>query len=350
MTSGVEQPRVSMNEVPSSDLIELLACPRDHSSLAVHDNALACEQGHRFPLVNGIPVMVLPDQLQTHDVAGLTIRDAYFPEFRNEQPTTATRQVDQFVQDSIVLVAGQLYSPIKGRLTRYPVANLELPPGEGRLFLDIGSSWGRWSIAAARLGYRVLGIDPNLEAIRAARRICASERVEADFVVGDARFLPIRSGIIDLAFSYSVLQHFAPSDVRLALREIRRVLATEGLSRIQMANAAGIRNFYQQARRKFRPTSGFDVRYWPVSQLLETFSDAIGPSSVTPEGFLGLGVQPKDRDLHPAAYRGVISFSESLRKLARVIPALADLADSLYVTSVVESNHAHGAVPPSSVR
>ena len=319
-------------------LLSLLACPSDRSALTPNGNRLTCEHGHHFPLVDGIPVMLLPDRPQTHRAATSSIRSAYFPMPHDGERPAETGIVDQFVQDSIVLVAGQLYRPIKGRLTRYPVANLELPPGEGRLFLDIGCSWGRWSIAAARLGYRALGIDPNLEAIRAARRICAAEGVSAEFIVGDARFLPIRSGVVDLAFSYSVLQHFAPSDVRLTLKEIRRVLAPGGSSLIQMANAAGLRNFYQQARRKFRPAGGFDVRYWPLSEMMETFSQAIGPSAVKAEGFFGPGIQPRDRDLHPSAYRAVISASELMRQLAHVIPGLVELADSVYITSIVTTD------------
>jgi cyclopropane fatty-acyl-phospholipid synthase-like methyltransferase len=43
-------------------------------------------------------------------------------------------------------------------------------PGAGKLLLDIGCSWGRWSISAARNGWCVVGIDPSLGAIMAARR------------------------------------------------------------------------------------------------------------------------------------------------------------------------------------
>ena len=45
---------------------------------------------------------------------------------------------------------------------------LDLPRGP---LLDIGCSWGRWSLAAARKGYSVVGIDPSLGAVMAARRI-----------------------------------------------------------------------------------------------------------------------------------------------------------------------------------
>ena len=40
----------------------------------------------------------------------------------------------------------------------------------GSRLLDLGSSWGRWSIAAARKGYSVVGLDPSLGAVLAARR------------------------------------------------------------------------------------------------------------------------------------------------------------------------------------
>ena len=39
----------------------------------------------------------------------------------------------------------------------------------GTRLLDIGCSWGRWSLAAAARGYDAVGIDPSLGAIMAAR-------------------------------------------------------------------------------------------------------------------------------------------------------------------------------------
>jgi ubiquinone/menaquinone biosynthesis C-methylase UbiE len=237
------------------------------------------------------------------------------------------------VQETIVLVAGLLYRPLVGKLTRYPAVSLDIEPGNGKVFLDIGSSWGRWTLAAAKLGYRAIGVDPNLDAVKAARRVAAQQNLQADFVIGDARALPVRDLCVDVAFSYSVLQHFAKSDVRAALEEVRRKMSPSGFSLIQMANRAGARSLYHQARRRFREADGFDVRYWSIDDLQETFSELIGPSEIFADCYFGLGIQPRDADMLPVQYRMAVRASETLRRLSQRLRLLARVADSVFVRS-----------------
>jgi hypothetical protein len=98
-----------------------------------------------------------------------------------------------------------------------------------------------------------------------------------------------------------------------------------------MPNAFGIRSLYHQARRGFREADRFDVRYWTPQALLRTFSREIGPSTLSIDGFFGLGIQPADVDLLPLHLRPVVHSSEFLRRHA---PFLLPVADSLYVRSV----------------
>jgi SAM-dependent methyltransferase len=281
--------------------------------------------------VDDIPVMLVLDKPGTHWVFNRSIRDAYFP--KAEAHVESIEGVDSFVQESIVLVAGLLYRPLVGKLSRYPSARLDVEPGNGRLFLDIGSSWGRWTLAAARLGYRAVGIDPNLDAIRAARRVAAQQNVDADFVVGDARALPVRDLSVDVAFSYSVLQHFDKNDVRAALEQIKRKLSPNGYSLIQMANRAGVRSLYHQARRNFQEPEGFDVRYWSTKEIERTFSNIIGPSEIFADCYFGLGIQPPDADMLPFRYRLAVAASEILRRLSQRLRVLGRVADSVFVRS-----------------
>lgn len=77
-------------------------------------------------------------------------------------------EIDPFVQEQVPYTNGFLYRPLQYKLSRYPIPELRLEPGEGTRFLDIGCNWGRWSIAAARKGYRVSAIDPSPPAVIAA--------------------------------------------------------------------------------------------------------------------------------------------------------------------------------------
>jgi SAM-dependent methyltransferase len=153
-------------------------------------------------------------------------------------------------------------------------------------------------------------------------------------VAGDARALPFRGGAFDVVFSYSVLQHLAPDDARIAFAEIARVMRPGGRSLVQMANAFGVRSLSHRLRRGRRAPAGLDVRYWRPSALVEAFRDAVGPTRLLADGFGGLGVQPADADLLPARYRALIRVSEALRAATRVFPWLARGADSVYLESV----------------
>jgi SAM-dependent methyltransferase len=179
----------------------------------------------------------------------------------------------------------------------------------------------------------VVGIDPSLEAILAARSIARQLGTTARFVVGDARFLPFRAHCFDVVFSYSVLQHFAKDNVRQALGSIRRVLKDDGVSLIQMLNGIGARSLYNRARMLFAERHPFEVRFWSVRELSDIFSAALGPTKLVVDGFFSANVQRADFHLLPGRFRALVDASDLLRGLTSRFPLLANVADSLYVLS-----------------
>ena len=244
-------------------LMNILVCPRDRLCLHEEGDDLVCEHGHRYAVIEGIPILLVSEAEQTHieGTRALVLAEsrdvASLPQFN-----VADGEVDPFVRAAIGGTNGSLYEHLVGKLKEYPIPRLRLPDGEGKLFLEVGCNWGRWCLAAAAAGYRPIGIDPSLKAIRAARRVARQLGVEASYVVGDSRFLPFRTEVFDQVFSYSVLQHLSKSDARESLREIHRVLRIGGEALIQMPNVFGIRCLYHQIRRGFREASDFEVRYW----------------------------------------------------------------------------------------
>jgi SAM-dependent methyltransferase len=235
--------------------------------------------------------------------------------------------VDRYVADHLVKTHGTLYRGVE--LTRYPIPELPLR-GPGRL-LDLGSNWGRWTIAAARAGFEATGIDPNEKAIRAARRVAGELGVRAEYVVGDARELPFPDASFDVVHSYSVLQHLPKADVRRVVAEARRVLRPGGVAWIEMPNAHGPLNLVRRARAG--EPSGFDMRYWTRAELREAFA-AIGPVDLLADGYLTVNPQPADLDLLRRRHRAVVHVSEGLRRASTHLPALVGLADSLVVRAV----------------
>jgi ubiquinone/menaquinone biosynthesis C-methylase UbiE len=201
------------------------------------------------------------------------------------------------------------------------------------MLLDIGCNWGRWSIAATKKGYTVVGIDPSLGAIMAARRVANQMGLTIKYVVGDARYLPFKSSLFNKVFSYSVLQHLSKDDVRKVLHGVGRVLKADGVSLIQMPNRFGIRSLQHQIKRRFRRAKDFEVRYWSIPELKNIFEKEIGCSKTSVDCFGGLGLQKSDVDYMSSKMRLIITFSEFLRKISNSIHVLKYVADSVYVSS-----------------
>jgi SAM-dependent methyltransferase len=186
-------------------------------------------------------------------------------------------------------------------------------------------------LAAASKGYRVIGIDPWLDALRAARRVASQMELPIDYVCADARFLPFQRSLFSAVFSYGVFHHFDQQSFRASLEEMRRVLVPGGTCMVQLANRYGLRSLYQQCRRGWREARSFEVRYRSPEQLCKDFKETIGPARLSVDGYFGLNMQSADVDLLPLRYKLLVHFSEAIRKMSFWAPALVRAADSLYV-------------------
>jgi SAM-dependent methyltransferase/uncharacterized protein YbaR (Trm112 family) len=335
------------------ELMAKLSCPRDRLALEYRQNQLFCSAGHIYPVVDGIPIMLLNEVNQTLWVAEASlncagrrnISDPYFVSTLgiSERERCALihdisegqSRIDPVVKYIIAHTSGMLYRSLVGRLDAYPIPELRLPIGHGKILLDIGCNWGRWSVAASQRGYKVIGLDPSLGAVMAARRVCLDLNVDAQFVVGDARFLPFRTESIDYAFSYSVLQHFSKDDAKKALHQIRNILKEDGTCLIQMPNSHGVRSTMHRVKRGFREAKDFEVRYWSPAELVTVFTNIFGDSHLSVDGYFGLGIQKSDINMLPYRYKLIVTASEILRKASLKIPFLTYLADSLYIQSRV---------------
>jgi SAM-dependent methyltransferase/uncharacterized protein YbaR (Trm112 family) len=323
-----------MNSCPP-DLLEIIVCPRDKQPLRGEGDSLVCPNEHRYRVVEGIPILLVSEAQQTH-IEGdraLLVAEGDLSHAPLLKFNLGADEIDPFVKNSIGATNGGLYGHLVGNLRAYPIPDLRIPPSEGDTFLEIGCSWGRWTIAAARKGYRVVGIDPSLKGVLAARRVSHQLGVEGHFLVADGRFLPFPDGFFSQVFSYSVLQHLSKENVQIVLAEIRRVLKAGGEALVQLPNVFGLRCLYHEIRRGFRETRDFEVRYWTVPELKATFSRLIGPAKISVDGYFSLNAQVSDVGFMPPRYRAIVYTSEWLRRLSTHVPALSYVADSLYVTA-----------------
>lgn len=335
------------------NLQDVLACPVDGSPLHQEGQEWVSAVGRRYPTVEGVPVLFHPDEADTLDAmtgsrslatsGGRNAEDPYYIETLGLDPpqkealriasqSPEAQSIDPVVNQIIAATCGNLYLGLVGKLTRYPIPNFRLKNGRGRILVDLGCNWGRWCMAAAREGFIPIGVDPQIGAVLAAKRVAKQLGIEAHFICADARRLPLRAGVADVVFSYSVIQHLSRADVAKVIDTSKRVLKSGGEMFVQMPNVMGPRCFYQWARRGCTDGDGFNVRYWTLGQLRRAFG-VVGPVNFEVDCFFGIGLQPSDADIMPPKWEALLSASEALRKASNAIPPLTWFADSVYVKS-----------------
>ena len=273
----------------------------------------AAESGGGGPLY--VETLGIPDELRR----------------RVERDWTPDATIDAAISYLLGATSGRGYVNQIGRLQSYPIPDIPIGAGDGRLLLDIGSSWGRWAVSAARKGWQVVGLDPSIGAIAAAKRAFSRSGLDMTFVCGDARFMPFQPDSFQCVFSYSVIQHFSESDAEIALAEVGRVLRRGGFAKIQMAHKGGLRSTYSRTRREYVNSGRFRVRYWSLPSLQEVFERTIGRSTLTAEAYGGLGLLPEDQKYVSSTARALIAVSALLKRLSTSIGPLIYLADSVYV-------------------
>lgn len=245
------------------------------------------------------------------------------------------QQVAAYLEGMLVPTCGNLFHGVR-LLDDYPIPDFPAF-ADGGVVVDIGCNWGRWSIAGALAGYRVIGVDIHLESLLVAQRL-AKKLVPENlpvFVLADARRLPFKDGVLDGVFSYSVVQHFSRQNARLILGEAGRTLKPGGRAVIQMPNKGGLKARLTGAGKT--EGSEFDVRYYAIDELLTVFEDAIGPTVWSVDCFFGLNVHARDMRFVPLSKRWIVHAATALKSASRRAPKLGSLADSVFLSSTKAS-------------
>ncbi len=103
----------------------------------------------------------------------------------------------------------------------------KLPKDE--VILDAGCGLARWVLFLRRRGYRVVGIDCAIAAVRQTSLADA----HAPLVVGDTQQLPLRDAALGGVISFGVVEH-DPAGPLSSLQELRRVLRPGGVALVSV--------------------------------------------------------------------------------------------------------------------
>lgn len=172
------------------------------------------------------------------------------------------------------------------------IQDLDLPAGSRGLDVGCGVGlWALWLAEAVGSGGHVLGIEPEVEKVEAARERAegsvAGDRLE--FKPGDATAIPLPDRSVDWVWYGDVLHHVVETE--RALRECARVLRPDG--RVVVKES-------QVPAAMFLPDHPELERRIQVAEIRRTLGEGAGRSfqerrQTTPAALRAVGLEPQVR-------------------------------------------------------
>lgn len=119
---------------------------------------------------------------------------------------------------------------IENRPVNYTVQSLldSLPSLDGMNVLDFGSGQGWQSIAIARTGATVTGVDIGEDLVELARQVAELNKTECSFQLASVTDLPFEDDTFDVVIGNAILHHLTEDQLAESIREAFRVLKPGG--------------------------------------------------------------------------------------------------------------------------
>lgn len=169
--------------------------------------------------------------------------------------------------------------------------------------LDLGCGTGRHTIALARSGFRVCGIDISEEGIRQTEEWLRQESLEAALKVRDIyKRLPYKEDFFDGVISTAVLHHARVSKIKKLIREIERVMKPGGVLIVEVPKEKDPQTHKETEPGTFvplvGPEKGLPHHVFTEEELKEFFHNFeildIHPTGGTPTPHLTMFAKLKD--------------------------------------------------------
>ncbi|MGI8551042.1 MAG: methyltransferase domain-containing protein [Dehalococcoidia bacterium] len=207
----------------------LLVCPRCRSHLTWSADEARCEScASRYPIVDGIPILVTDQAATDHDEL------EHHHSHKQQQAHFFDRNEAAEFEITRPHGTARLYQWLLREKFRRSVKGLESLV-RGGTAVTVCSGSGMDAEYLARLGSRVLATDISLGAARRTQERARRFRLQIGAVVADVERLPFADQAIDLVYVHDGLHHL--ENPAAGLVEMARV-AKQALSVTEPANAA----------------------------------------------------------------------------------------------------------------
>ncbi|MFH1055290.1 MAG: methyltransferase domain-containing protein [Candidatus Altiarchaeota archaeon] len=217
-------------------LLDFLACPSCkgdfkctpflYNKEEIVDGLLTCNCGNWYPIIGGIP-RILPNTLKEHPSFAERYRDKLpegivsdrdIQEFKKFKESTSKSFGFQWTKYKIINEMEE--SPIFFDKTGVDEKFLK-----GKLCLDGGCGYGRYSLVAAKHGAEIVAVDLSQAVESAYENTRGVGRVHV--VQADLFNIPLREGTFDFVYSIGVLHH--TPDPKGAFKCISKMVKRGGL-------------------------------------------------------------------------------------------------------------------------
>jgi len=111
----------------------------------------------------------------------------------------------------------------------------------GKTLVDIGCGGGLFAEEVARMGARVIGVDPSTSSLETAHSHAVAAGLGIDYRTGTGEKLPLEDGCVDIACCLDVLEHVG--HVEAVISDTARVLKPGGLYVFETINRTRMSRF-----------------------------------------------------------------------------------------------------------
>src|SRR5262245_50658323 len=133
----------------------MLRCPVSGQPLRIEgDGLITADRSTNYAVIDGIPILLLESAESTHQGYDAVLLDN--KDWAMRARDYGEEDATKFLDGMLVPTCGNLFHGVH-LSGDYPIPDFPQFPKDSAI-LDVGCNWGRWSIAGAKKGCRIVGV------------------------------------------------------------------------------------------------------------------------------------------------------------------------------------------------